>query len=136
MAECGGPEHTLTRVPGFQLLATVLSQKPVSESSPGDSPAKLAEGSAGEGKGTAALAAGGAVLDSPNPAPSTALTYLGAARPQPPVAHTGPVYAEQPPKKLEPASEGKVRALSRPQGRLWERPGPLSDGCPGATWGP
>ncbi|XP_040829455.1 caskin-1 isoform X1 [Ochotona curzoniae] len=62
---------------GVKLLATVLSQKPVSESSPGDSPAKLAEGSA------------------------------GAARPQPPVAHTGPVYAEQPPKKLEPASEGK-----------------------------
>ncbi|XP_072871131.1 caskin-1 isoform X3 [Chlorocebus sabaeus] len=64
-------------VSGLQLLATVLSQKSVSESSPGDSPAKPPEGSA------------------------------GAARSQPPVAHAGQIYGEQPPKKLEPASEGK-----------------------------
>uniref|UniRef100_A0A2K6T540 Caskin-1 n=1 Tax=Saimiri boliviensis boliviensis TaxID=39432 RepID=A0A2K6T540_SAIBB len=62
---------------GVKLLATVLSQKSVSESSPGDSPIKPPEGSA------------------------------GAARSQPPVAHAGQVYGEQPPKKLEPASEGK-----------------------------
>ncbi|XP_030863248.1 caskin-1 isoform X2 [Gorilla gorilla gorilla] len=62
---------------GVKLLATVLSQKSVSESSPGDSPAKPPEGSA------------------------------GAARSQPPVTHAGQVYGEQPPKKLEPASEGK-----------------------------
>ncbi|XP_062036914.1 caskin-1 isoform X1 [Lepus europaeus] len=62
---------------GVKLLATVLSQKPVSESSPGDSPAKPPESSA------------------------------GAARPQPPVALAGQAYGEQPPKKLEPASEGK-----------------------------
>ncbi|KAL2766612.1 caskin-1 [Daubentonia madagascariensis] len=62
---------------GVKLLATVLSQKSVSESSPGDSPAKPPEGSA------------------------------GAARSQPPVAHTGQVYGDQPPKKLEPVSEGK-----------------------------
>ncbi|KAL4676154.1 hypothetical protein H8959_010299 [Pygathrix nigripes] len=64
-------------VSGLQLLATVLSQKSVSESSAGDSPAKPPEGTA------------------------------GAARSQPPVAHAGQVYGEQPPKKLEPASEGK-----------------------------
>ncbi|XP_032124005.1 caskin-1 isoform X2 [Sapajus apella] len=63
---------------GVKLLATVLSQKSVSESSPGDSPIKPPEGSA------------------------------GAARSQPPVAHAGQVYGEQPPKKLEPASEGKA----------------------------
>ncbi|XP_011375229.1 caskin-1 isoform X1 [Pteropus vampyrus] len=62
---------------GVKLLATVLSQKSVSESSPGDSPIKPPEGS------------------------------TGAARSQPPVAHAGQVYAEQPPKKLELASEGK-----------------------------
>ncbi|XP_059548745.1 caskin-1 [Myotis daubentonii] len=62
---------------GVKLLATVLSQKSVSESSPGDSPVKPLEGSA------------------------------GAARSQPPVAHAGQVYAELPSKKLEPASEGK-----------------------------
>ncbi|EAW85543.1 CASK interacting protein 1, isoform CRA_a [Homo sapiens] len=62
---------------GVKLLATVLSQKSVSESGPGDSPAKPPEGSA------------------------------GVARSQPPVAHAGQVYGEQPPKKLEPASEGK-----------------------------
>ncbi|XP_021107111.1 caskin-1 isoform X5 [Heterocephalus glaber] len=33
--------------------------------------------------------------------------FAGAARSQPPVAHTGQGYVEQPPKKLEPASEGK-----------------------------
>lgn len=63
---------------GVKLLATVLSQKSVSESSPGDSPVKPPEGSA------------------------------GAARAQPPAAHGGQVYAEQPPKKPEPAAEGKV----------------------------
>ncbi|XP_047389203.1 caskin-1 isoform X1 [Sciurus carolinensis] len=62
---------------GVKLLATVLSQKSVSESSPGDSPIKPPEGSA------------------------------GAARSQPPAAHTGQVYGEQLPKKPEPASEGK-----------------------------
>ncbi|XP_016784113.2 caskin-1 isoform X2 [Pan troglodytes] len=63
---------------GVKLLATVLSQKSVSESSPGDSTAKPPEGSA------------------------------GVARSQPPVAHARQVYGEQPPKKLEPASEGKA----------------------------
>ncbi|XP_078200474.1 caskin-1 isoform X5 [Callithrix jacchus] len=63
---------------GVKLLATVLSQKSVSESSPGDSPVKPPEGS------------------------------TGAARSQPPVAHAGQVYGEQPTKKLEPASEGKA----------------------------
>ncbi|XP_028616691.1 caskin-1 isoform X1 [Grammomys surdaster] len=64
---------------GVKLLATVLSQKAVSESSPGDSPVKPPEGSS------------------------------GAARSQPPAAHAGQVYGEQPPKKLESASasEGK-----------------------------
>ncbi|XP_006764008.1 PREDICTED: caskin-1 [Myotis davidii] len=66
---------------GVKLLATVLSQKSISESSPGDSPVKPLEGSA------------------------------GAARSQPPVAHAGQVYAELPSKKLEPASEGKVQGL-------------------------
>ncbi|ELK30090.1 Caskin-1 [Myotis davidii] len=64
---------------GVKLLATVLSQKSISESSPGDSPVKPLEGSA------------------------------GAARSQPPVAHAGQVYAELPSKKLEPASEGKLQ---------------------------
>ncbi|XP_005391505.1 PREDICTED: caskin-1 isoform X1 [Chinchilla lanigera] len=73
-----GGGHTLhAGSEGVKLLATVLSQKSVSESSPGDSPVKPPEGT------------------------------TGAARPQPPVAHTGQVYVEQPPKKLEPASEGK-----------------------------
>ncbi|XP_006245959.1 caskin-1 isoform X3 [Rattus norvegicus] len=65
---------------GVKLLATVLSQKSVSESSPGDSPVKPPEGSS------------------------------GAARSQPPAAHAGQVYGEQPPKKLESssASEGKA----------------------------
>ncbi|XP_042777347.1 caskin-1 [Panthera leo] len=62
---------------GVKLLATVLSQKSVSESSPGDGPAKPPEGS------------------------------TGAARSQLPAAHAGQVYGEQPPRKLEPASEGK-----------------------------
>ncbi|XP_077841170.1 caskin-1 isoform X6 [Macaca mulatta] len=75
----GSGGHTLhAGSEGIKLLATVLSQKSVSESSPGDSPAKPPEGSA------------------------------GAARSQPPVAHTGQIYGEQPPKKLEPASEGKA----------------------------
>ncbi|KAL4836020.1 hypothetical protein H8958_010238 [Nasalis larvatus] len=74
----GSGGHTLhAGSEGIKLLATVLSQKSVSESSAGDSPAKPPEGSA------------------------------GAARSQPPVAHAGQVYGEQPPKKLEPASEGK-----------------------------
>nr|XP_021590609.2 caskin-1 isoform X5 [Ictidomys tridecemlineatus] len=63
---------------GVKLLATVLSQKPVSETSPGDSPIKPPEGS------------------------------TGTARSQPPAAHTGQVYGEQLPKKLEPSSEGKA----------------------------
>ncbi|KAM5227281.1 caskin-1 isoform 2-T2 [Ctenodactylus gundi] len=63
---------------GVKLLATVLSQKSVSESSPGDSPVKPPEGPA------------------------------GAARSQPPAAHVGQVYGEQLPKKLESASEGKA----------------------------
>ncbi|CAK6444812.1 unnamed protein product [Pipistrellus nathusii] len=62
---------------GVKLLATVLSQKSLSESSPGDSPVKPLEGSA------------------------------GAARSQPPGSHAGQVYAELPSKKLESASEGK-----------------------------
>ncbi|XP_061256808.1 caskin-1 isoform X2 [Bos javanicus] len=62
---------------GVKLLATVLSQKPVSDSSPGDSPVKPPEGPA------------------------------AATRAQPPAAHAGPGYGEQPPKKLEAASEGK-----------------------------
>ncbi|XP_058142607.1 caskin-1 [Dasypus novemcinctus] len=62
---------------GVKLLATVLSQKSASESSPGDGSVKPLEGS------------------------------TGVARPQPPTAPAGQVYAEQPPKKLEPASEGK-----------------------------
>ncbi|XP_055991267.1 caskin-1 [Sorex fumeus] len=62
---------------GVKLLATVLSQKSVSESSPGDSPVKPPEGSA------------------------------GAARSQPAGTRAGQVYAEQSPKKLEPSSEGK-----------------------------
>ncbi|XP_031514434.1 caskin-1 isoform X1 [Papio anubis] len=75
----GSGGHTLhPGSEGIKLLATVLSQKSVSESSPGDSPAKPPEGSA------------------------------GAARSQPPVAHAGQIYGEQPPKKLEPASEGKA----------------------------
>ncbi|KAK2097345.1 Caskin-1 [Saguinus oedipus] len=75
---------------GVKLLATVLSQKSVSESSPGDSPVKPPEGS------------------------------TGAARSQPPVAHAGQVYGEQPTKKLEPASEGKVQGLGGSQHGLWE----------------
>uniref|UniRef100_A0A7N5P3D6 Caskin-1 n=1 Tax=Ailuropoda melanoleuca TaxID=9646 RepID=A0A7N5P3D6_AILME len=59
------------------LLATVLSQKSVSESGPGDSPVKPPEGS------------------------------TGAARAQAPAAHAGQVYGDEPPRKLEPASEGK-----------------------------
>ncbi|XP_068919277.1 caskin-1 isoform X1 [Petaurus breviceps papuanus] len=61
---------------GVKLLATVLSQKSIQESGPGDSPTKPLEGPAG---------------------PSRAQ----------PVAHTGQAYGEQPPKKMEPASEGK-----------------------------
>ncbi|KAK2493972.1 hypothetical protein MC885_021536 [Smutsia gigantea] len=69
---------------GVKLLATVLSQKSVSEPSPGDSPVKPPEGSA------------------------------GTARSQPPVAPAGQVYSEQPPRKLEPASEGKnAEAVTR-----------------------
>ncbi|XP_028616692.1 caskin-1 isoform X2 [Grammomys surdaster] len=65
---------------GVKLLATVLSQKAVSESSPGDSPVKPPEGSS------------------------------GAARSQPPAAHAGQVYGEQPPKKLESASASEGKA--------------------------
>ncbi|OWK10975.1 hypothetical protein Celaphus_00006793 [Cervus elaphus hippelaphus] len=73
-----GGGHTLhAGSEGVKLLATVLSQKPVSDSSPGDSPVKPPEGPA------------------------------GATRAQPPAAHVGPGYGEQPPKKLEAASEGK-----------------------------
>ncbi|XP_036052786.1 caskin-1 isoform X4 [Onychomys torridus] len=65
---------------GVKLLATVLSQKSVSDSSPGDSPVKPPEGS------------------------------IGAARSQPPAAHAGQVYGEQPPKKLESASASEGKA--------------------------
>ncbi|XP_049990658.1 caskin-1 isoform X2 [Alexandromys fortis] len=65
---------------GVKLLATVLSQKSVSDSSPGDSPVKPPEGSA------------------------------GAARSQPPAAHAGQVYGDQPPKKLESASASEGKA--------------------------
>ncbi|XP_051037182.1 caskin-1 isoform X5 [Phodopus roborovskii] len=65
---------------GVKLLATVLSQKSVSDSSPGDSPVKPPEGS------------------------------TGAARSQPPAAHAGQVYGEQPPKKLESASASEGKA--------------------------
>ncbi|XP_049624351.1 caskin-1 isoform X2 [Suncus etruscus] len=73
----GGGHALHAGAEGVKLLATVLSQKSVSDSSPGDSPVKPPEGSA------------------------------GAVRSQPVAARTGPVYAEQLPKKLEPASEGK-----------------------------
>ncbi|ELW67817.1 Caskin-1 [Tupaia chinensis] len=71
---------------GVKLLATVLSQKSISESSPGDSPIKPPEGSA------------------------------GVARSQPPVAHAGQLYGEQLPKKLEATSEGKVQGSGQPLG--------------------
>ncbi|KAB0401480.1 hypothetical protein E2I00_009265, partial [Balaenoptera physalus] len=70
-------QHWPAGLSGLQLLATVLSQKSVSDSSPGDSPVKPPEGSP------------------------------GATRSQTPVTHAGQVYGEQPPKKLEAASEGK-----------------------------
>ncbi|XP_073915990.1 caskin-1 isoform X3 [Castor canadensis] len=73
----GGSHALHTGSEGVKLLATVLSQKSVSESSPGDSPVKPPEGS------------------------------TGATRSQPPATHAGQVYGEQLPKKLEPASEGK-----------------------------
>lgn len=41
---------------GLQLLATVLSQKSVSESSPGDSPVKPPEGSTGKSEDRCPLA--------------------------------------------------------------------------------
>ncbi|XP_038183161.1 caskin-1 isoform X2 [Arvicola amphibius] len=65
---------------GVKLLATVLSQKSVSDSSPGDSPIKPPEGS------------------------------TGAVRSQPPAAHAGQVYGDQPPKKLESASASEGKA--------------------------
>ncbi|XP_034525477.1 caskin-1 [Ailuropoda melanoleuca] len=74
----GSGGHTLhAGSEGVKLLATVLSQKSVSESGPGDSPVKPPEGS------------------------------TGAARAQAPAAHAGQVYGDEPPRKLEPASEGK-----------------------------
>lgn len=90
----------------FQLLATVLSQKSVSDSSPGDSPVKPPEGSAGKSGEYSPLACLGDVLLPTH----CALGSSGAVRSQPVVARTGQVYAEQLPKKLEPASEGKVQA--------------------------
>ncbi|XP_012866701.1 PREDICTED: caskin-1 [Dipodomys ordii] len=73
-----GGGHTLhAGSEGVKLLATVLSQKSTSESSPGDSPVKPSEGPTGSG------------------------------RPQLPAAHGGQLYGEQPAKKLEAASEGK-----------------------------
>uniref|UniRef100_A0A8C8Y5C7 Caskin-1 n=1 Tax=Panthera leo TaxID=9689 RepID=A0A8C8Y5C7_PANLE len=54
------------------------------------------------------------------PRPHRALLSPGAARSQLPAAHAGQVYGEQPPRKLEPASEGKV------QSRGW-----LQGGAPG-----
>nr|XP_048292207.1 caskin-1 isoform X2 [Myodes glareolus] len=76
-----GGGHTLhAGSEGVKLLATVLSQKSVSDSSPGDSPSKPPEGS------------------------------TGAARSQPPAAHAGQVYGDQPPKKLESASASEGKA--------------------------
>lgn len=98
---------------GLQLLATVLSQKSVSEPSPGDSPVKPLEGSAGKSRDTALLAWQGGGPE--QPLPRHALLSPGTARSQPPVAQAGQVYGEQPPRKLEPASEGKVQG----PGWLW-----------------
>lgn len=70
---------------GFQLLATVLSQKSVSESSPGDSPVKPPEGSSGKSKDPAVLAwqVGG--------------RYIALALPFPLIARCGPVPASSSP---------------------------------------
>ncbi|XP_041532060.1 caskin-1 isoform X3 [Microtus oregoni] len=76
----GGGHALHTGSEGVKLLATVLSQKSVSDSSPGDSPVKPPEGS------------------------------TGAARSQPPTAHAGQVYGDQPPKKLESASASEGKA--------------------------
>lgn len=54
------------------------------------------------------------------PLPYHTLSSPGAARAQPPAAHAGQVYGDQPPRKLEPASEGKVQG-----------PGWLRGGAPG-----
>ena len=101
----GLEQHWPASLSGFQLLATVLSQKPVSDSSPGDSPVKPPEGPAGKAKETVLLAGCGG---GPWAALLT-LSSLGATRAQPPAAHVGPGYGEQPPKKLEAVSEGKVQ---------------------------
>lgn len=67
----GLEQHWPASLSGFQLLATVLSQKPVSDSSPGDSPVKPPEGPAGKGKETVLLARRGggpwAALAPPHP---------------------------------------------------------------------
>ncbi|XP_075797735.1 caskin-1 isoform X3 [Microtus pennsylvanicus] len=76
----GGGHALHTGSEGVKLLATVLSQKSVSDSSPGDSPVKPPEGS------------------------------TGASRSQPPAAHAGQVYGDQPPKKLESASASEGKA--------------------------
>lgn len=58
------------------------------------------------------------------PLPHHTLLSPGATRSQPPVAHAGQVYGEQPPKKLEAASEGKVQGPGQPQGgALGQLPG-------------
>ena len=51
----------------------------------------------------------GAEVAPEQPPPLLTLSSLGATRAQPPAAHVGPGYGEQPPKKLEAASEGKVQ---------------------------
>ena len=55
------------------------------------------------------------------PLPHHIFSSLGATRSQTPVTHAGQVYGEQPPKKLEAASEGKVQGLGRLQ--VGGRPG-------------
>lgn len=110
-----GPEQCWPAgLSGLQLLATVLSQKSISESSPGDSPVKPLEGSAGKARMQHCCL--GREVAFEQPLAHHALSSPGAARSQPPVAHAGQVYAELPSKKLEPASEGKVQGLGWQQG--------------------
>lgn len=73
---------------GFQLLATVLSQKSVSESSPGDSPVKPPEGSTGKSTDPAVLGlqVGGCYI-------APALPFLLLARCGPVPASSSPCWA-------------------------------------------
>lgn len=70
---------------GFQLLATVLSQKSVSESSPGDSPVKPPEGSSGKSKDPAVLAL------------QVGSRYIALTLPSPLITRCGPVPASSSP---------------------------------------